>query len=136
MLVSCLPVMGRHRPLWLVFACYGLCIQWNYAASVMGASQTWIDIGCDGFLCLLWASRPGQVTQCLLWPSVEFFLGYPPSPLCGSRYPALIMLFTEWVLICCSFTEFLSFMLQLPILLCRSSPFHLSYQPVCSKTQS
>ena len=48
----------------------------SHAASVMGASQTWIDIGCDGFLCLLWASRPGQVTQCLLWPSVEFFLGY------------------------------------------------------------
>ena len=90
----------------LVFACYGLCIQWNYAASVMGASQTWIDIGCDGFLCLLWASRPSQVTQCLLWPSVEFFFGYPPSPLCGLRYPALIVLFTGWVLICCLFTKF------------------------------
>lgn len=64
----------------LVFACYGLCIQWNYAASVMGASQTWIDIGCDGFLCLLWASRPGQVMQCLSWPSVEFFLGLSTFP--------------------------------------------------------
>ena len=130
----------------LVFACYGLCIQWNYAASVMDASQTWIDIGCDGFLCLLWASRPGQVTQCLLWPSgfwiilliiiLQIVLGLSTFPPCGSRYPALIMLFTGWVSICCSFTEFLSFMLQLPILLCRSSPFHLSYQPVCLKTQS
>ena len=27
-------------------------------------------------------------------------------------------------------------LLQLPILLCRSSPFHLSLQPICSETQS
>ena len=53
--------MGRHRPLWLCPACSGLCVQWNSAVPVMGSSVTWIDNGCYGFPCLLWASRPSKL---------------------------------------------------------------------------
>ena len=42
------------------------CLLWvsrsvNSAVSVMGSSETWINIGCYGFPCLLWASQPGKL---------------------------------------------------------------------------
>ena len=66
--------MGRHRPLWLCSALYGLCIEWNSAALVMGSSETWIDIGCYGFPCLLWALRPGKLCGPVMGKS-QFRLG-------------------------------------------------------------
>ena len=139
-LISCLPVMGR--PLWLCLAPLWFCVHSNSAAPVMVSSETWIDIW------LLWLPLPVMGFPSYGVPVMGkcqiFVLGYPPSPsffvirvwaLCGSSCPALVMPFPGWVLPCCSFTK-LCHLLQLPILLRRSSPFHLSLQPICSKTQS
>ena len=111
-LVSCLPVMGSHRPLWLCSAHYGLCVQWNSAVPVMGSSVTWIDNGCCGFPCLLRASRPSKLcSACYGQESVSFWVSFCYQSLGpgGSSFPALSMLFPGRVLTCCSFTELCHF---------------------------
>ena len=97
--------MGRHRPLWLCSARYGLCVQWNSAAPVMGLSETWIDIGCYGFPCLLWALRAGKLCSACYGQELVIRVW----ALCGLSCPGLIMLFLGRVLTCCSFTELCHF---------------------------
>ena len=93
--------MGRHGPLWLCSACYGLCIQGNSAVPVMGSSVRWIDNGCCGFPCLLWALLPGKLcSTCYgfgVWALVDRVA--PPFSCC----------FLGGVLTCCSFTELCHF---------------------------
>ena len=79
----------------------------------MGSSETWIDIGCYGFPCLLWASRPRKLcSACYGQESVLSWVIHLPLyfvtrvwALCGSSCPALVKQFPGRVLTCCSFTE-------------------------------
>ena len=84
---------------------------------IMGSSETWIDIGCYGFPCLLWASRPGKLcSACYGQEPVSSWVIHLPLffrtivwALCGSSCLALVMLFSGRVLTCCSFTELCHF---------------------------
>ena len=71
----------------------------------MGLSETWIDIGCYGFPCLLWALRAGKLCSACYGQELVIRVW----ALCGLSCPGLIMLFLGRVLTCCSFTELCHF---------------------------
>ena len=92
-------------------AYYGLCDPASYAAPVMGKSQ----------FCLGLSTFPSFHYQSLGPVWVELHHPYHAVSWAG---PDLL------------FIQSCVILLQLPILLHRSSPFHLSYQSICSETQS
>ena len=110
-LVISLPVMGSHRPLWLLLPVMGFALLANYAMPVMGTSRSmdrrWLlqlPLPVMGFMTL-------QDLECL--GRSQFFHGLSTSPSvatgvlarCGLSCPALIVLFSGRVLTCSLFTE-------------------------------